>query len=67
MPDVAFVPDQPPEAVQEDVFVEDHVNVALAPDASDVGDALSVTVGAVTTVTVADAFVVPPAPLQLSV
>ena len=70
LPAVAFVPDHPPEAVQDVAFVEDHVSVLVPPLATDVGDADSVTVGAgVGAVTVTDAVrcVVPPAPVQLSV
>jgi hypothetical protein len=54
-PLVAWLPDQPPEAVQEVAFVEVHVKVELLPDTTLVGLALSVTVGAgVVTVTLAD-------------
>ena len=45
-PDVAFVPVQPPEAVQEVALVEDHVRVELPPLLTLVGLAEIVTVGA---------------------
>ena len=56
-PEVAFVPDQPPEAVQELAFVEFHESVEELPDVIVLGAADSVIVGAgavVVTVTVAD-------------
>ena len=66
MPLVALVPLQPPVAVHEVALVELHVSVEAAPLATEVGFAVSVTVGAGTTVTVAVAtLLVPPAPLQL--
>ena len=46
LPAVAWVPLQPPEAAQDVAFVEFHVRVLLAPLATAVGDADSVTVGA---------------------
>jgi hypothetical protein len=68
VPLVASAPVQPPEAVHEVAFVLDHVNVELAPEAIVVGFAVSVTVGAGDTVTVAEAGAdVPPVPLQVSV
>ena len=42
-----MVPDQPPEAVQAVVFVEDQVSVEEPPPATDVGFAASDTVGTV--------------------
>ncbi|WP_324313729.1 hypothetical protein [Povalibacter sp.] len=68
MPEVAFDPDQPPEAVQVDAFVLVHVSMA-APDAATRGSlAVSVNVGGgLTTVTVADRETDPPEPVQLSV
>lgn len=45
LPETAFDPLQPPEAVQEVAFVEFQVRVLLAPLATVVGDADSVTVG----------------------
>ncbi len=76
-PLVAKVPDQPPEAVQAVAFVEDQVKVEVAPLATVVGLALSVTVGAgvvtvtvgagVVTVTVANCAALPPAPVQVRV
>lgn len=47
LPEADFVPDQPFEAVHEvGLLVEDHVKVALCPDAIEVGEAESVTTGA---------------------
>jgi hypothetical protein len=46
VPDVAFEPDQPPEAVQLVAFVEDHVRVEVPLLATLVGLADNVTVGA---------------------
>jgi hypothetical protein len=45
VPDVAFAPVQPFEAVQLVAFVEDQVSIELAPEATEVGFAVSVTVG----------------------
>lgn len=45
-PLVALVPDQAPEAVQEEALVDDQVNVELPPLETLVGSALSETVGA---------------------
>jgi hypothetical protein len=54
-PLVALVPDQAPEAVQEEALVEDQVSVELPPLATLVGLALSEAVGAgADTETVAD-------------
>lgn len=63
----AFVPLQPPEAVQVVAFVELQVSTDVLPLASAVGLAVSVTVGTGTTVTVADCRpVVPPGPVHVS-
>jgi hypothetical protein len=70
LPAVAFVPDQPPDAVHDVAFDEVQVSVLVPPLLTDVGDADSVTVGAgvgVDTDTEAVRCVVPPAPVQLSV
>jgi hypothetical protein len=70
LPEVALVPDQPPEAVQEDASVVDQVSVEDPPLGTDVGFAVSDAVGAggaAVTVTVADALALPPAPVQVSV
>ncbi|HEY0341241.1 MAG TPA: hypothetical protein VGC34_10575 [Steroidobacteraceae bacterium] len=67
LPEVACVPDQAPLAVQLVAFVDDHVRALAAPVATVVGLALIETVGAETTVTVADCSAVPPGPVQLSV
>jgi hypothetical protein len=62
------VPVQPPDAVQEVALVELHASVALLPDTTLVGLAVSVTVGAgVVTVTLADCEALPPVPVQDSV
>ncbi len=70
VPLVALLPLHPapvPEAVQEVALVELQVSVDAAPLATDVGFAVSVTVGMGTMVTVAVAtLLVPPAPLQVS-
>ncbi len=67
-PLVASVPVQPPDAVQEVALVELHASVALLPDTTLVGLAVSVTVGAgVVTVTLADCEALPPVPVQDSV
>src|SRR5262249_53702426 len=50
LPEVALVPDQPPEAVQLVALVEDQVRVEAPPLATEVGLAVSDTVGAVGTV-----------------
>lgn len=70
VPLVARVPVQPPLAVQAVALVADQVSELVPPAATDVGLADSVTVGAAgvtggLTVTVAEALVVPPVPVQL--
>jgi hypothetical protein len=51
----ALLPDQAPEAVQAVAWLDDHVRVALAPEAIVLGPALMLTVGAAdVTDTVAD-------------
>lgn len=67
-PLVATVPDQPLDAVQLVAFVEDHVNVVLAPLETLVGLALSEIVGTgADTEIVTDCAALPPAPVQVSV
>jgi hypothetical protein len=67
-PEVASLPDQPPEATQELALVDDQVKVDVAPLLTVLGLAVRVTVGAgVVTVTVADCEALPPAPVQVSV
>jgi hypothetical protein len=69
VPLVAFVPVQPPLAVQEVALVLDQVRVELLPGSIVVGIAVSVTVGTAAAVTVTVALVgevVPPAPEQVS-
>ena len=64
-PLVLFVPLQPPEAVHDVALVELHVSVDAPPLTMDVGFAVSATVGAGTTLTVAVAtLLVPPLPVQ---
>jgi hypothetical protein len=68
LPLVAFVPLQPPEAVHEVALVELHVSAEAVPLVTEVGFAVSVTVGRAPTVTVAVAtLLVPPEPVQVSV
>ena len=67
MPDVAFVPDHAPLAVQDVAFVLDQVKVDEPPDATDVGDPLNETVGGGATVTVALWVAEPPVPVHESV
>jgi hypothetical protein len=67
VPLVALAPLQPPEATHEVVLVEFHVSVEAPPLATEVGFAVSVTVGAGTTVTLAVAtLLVPPGPMQVN-
>jgi hypothetical protein len=67
-PLVVSAPLQPPEAAQEVALFEDQVNVDVAPLATVLGLALSVTVGAgLVTVTVADCAPLPPGPSQVRV
>jgi hypothetical protein len=76
LPEVALAPDQPPEAVQDVAFVEDQASVEDAPLATNVGLAASDTVtdgggggggggGVPGTVTVTDALVLTPEPVQV--
>lgn len=69
VPLVAWVPVQPPLAVQEFALVLDHVRVELLPDATVAGvaDKLTVGAGVAETLTVALAEPDPPAPVQVSV
>ena len=63
-----LVPDQAPEAVQEVAFVDFQVNVAEAPLATVLGDALRLTLGAAeATVTVVDCDAMPPRPVHVNV
>jgi hypothetical protein len=64
-PEIALLPDQAPDAVQELASVDDQVSVDDPPLTTEAGFAVSDTVGARgVTVTVADAFAVPPNPVQ---
>jgi hypothetical protein len=66
LPCTASLPDHPPDAVQEDAFVADHVNVDALPLSMVLGLAVIVTVGAgVLTDTVADCEALPPVPVQV--
>jgi hypothetical protein len=67
LPDVAFAPAHPPDAVQFDAFVDVQVNEVGDPAATEVGLAVSVTVGVGTTVTVTDWLSLPPLPVHESV
>jgi hypothetical protein len=65
LPEMALLPDQASEAVQEVALVEDQVSVDDPPLVIDAGFAASDTVGTGgNTVTVADALAVPPGPVQ---
>jgi hypothetical protein len=67
-PLVAFVPDHPPDAVQDVAFVLVHDSVLLVFGFTQAGLALNVTVGGPdATVTLADWVTEPPAPVQASV
>ena len=71
-PEIAFVPNQPLLAVQDVALVEDQERVEEEPEVMEVGEAEresvggGVTIGAVTT-TLTDLFILPPAPVQVSV
>jgi len=68
VPLVPSAPLQPPDAVQEVALVETQVKVEVAPLATVLGLAVSVTAGAgVATVTIADCDALPPLPLQVSI
>ena len=68
---MALAPDQSPVAVQLVALVEDQVRIEVPPFATDVGFAVSDTVGTgggggvPVTVTVADVLVLPPVPVQV--
>jgi len=67
-PLVAWLPDQPPEAVQAVAFVVDQLKVELLPLTMELGLAERLTVGAgEVTVTVDDCAALPPAPEQVRV
>jgi hypothetical protein len=68
-PLAAFVPLQPPEAVQDVALVELQVNVEVPPLAIVVGFAVNAAVGtglAVTVTVAVAAVLVPPAPVQVN-
>lgn len=64
-----FDPVHPPEAVQEETFVDDHVRVVVPPGATPRGEAVRDTEGEVDDVTLTVALVTapPPGPLQFNV
>jgi hypothetical protein len=68
-PLIALVPDQPPVAVHDVAFFDDHVRFEAPPLATVLGLALKLTVavGRALTDTVADCTAFPPAPVQVSV
>jgi hypothetical protein len=68
-PLVAWLPIQPPEAVQAVALVDDHDTVELAPFAIVLGlaDRRTDAVGVAVTVTVEDCTARPPGPMQTSV
>jgi hypothetical protein len=71
LPDVAFVPDHAPDATQEPELLDDQVSMEDPPLATEAGFAHSDTAGsgggggAPDTVTVVDALVLPPEPVQV--
>lgn len=66
-PLIDLAPDQPPEAEQDVALVAFHVSVELVPDATVLGVALILTVGAADlTETVADCVALPPPPVQVN-
>jgi hypothetical protein len=69
VPDVPLLPDQPPDAVQLVAFVVLHVNCEGEPEATLVGAAVNVSVGALAAAidTATDFVTEPPAPEQASV
>jgi hypothetical protein len=65
LPEVALLPDQAPDAVQELASVDDQLSVEELPLITEVGLAVSDTVGAAgVTATLADALALPPGPVQ---
>ena len=68
-PETAFVPDHPPEAVQDVALAEFQLSVEALPEVTELGLALKFTVGAVAGViaTVVDWLVEPPDPVQVRV
>jgi hypothetical protein len=68
VPEIAFDPDHPPEAVHDVALVELQASVAELPEATEVGLAEILTVGAAgdeVTVTVADCVADPPVPVHV--
>jgi hypothetical protein len=65
LPEVALPPDHAPEAVQEVALLDDQVSVEDPPLATDVGLAVSVTMGTGSTVTITEALALPPEPVQV--
>ena len=68
VPEIAFTPDQVPDAAHEVAFVDDQVSVALPPLFTALGPTLSVTVGAAAlTETIADCVALPLPPVHVRV
>lgn len=68
VPEIAFAPDQAPDAAHEVAFFADQVSVALPPLFIALGPTLSETAGADDlTETVADCAALPPLPVHVSV
>ena len=68
-PLIAWLPDQPPDAVHAVALLADQLNVELPPVTTVLGLAWSVTVGAgagEVTETLTDCVALPPAPLHVS-
>lgn len=71
MPEIALLPDHAPDAVQEAALVDDQVSVEDAPLATEVGFAVSETVGTgggggmPDTMTVTEVLALPPEPVQV--
>jgi hypothetical protein len=65
LPEMALLPDHEPEAVQEVALVDDQVSVEDAPLATEVGFAVSDTVGTGNTVTLTEALALPPELVQV--
>lgn len=66
LPDVAFMPDQAPDALQAVALVADQLRVAASPAATLVGAAVRLSVGAGRILTVAFFVTLPPAPVHVS-
>jgi len=67
VPDTAFEPVHEPDAVHAVAFVAVHVSVDVEPEATLVGEAVNVNVGAGNSETVTDCVAEPPEPVHVSV